>query len=369
MGYREPMHRLLVLALLFGLALGQGGFVGGDRQSYALYIEWVDTQGSLTGQMVWASAEGSGPYSVKVKTYNLEGTRSGSKVVLNVGGFMGSRWLGTLQGRTLQFNLTADDGSLFTLSLTPGGNKDYNTLLGALQNQVAQLNRVVSSQQEQLQRQQAFEHAAGAVQDGIQELSDYQKAVQLEHGNLKDLLADFPPILEELNQQYQNLQGEFDKAKDEAAPPLSCYTRDANLPYAVNANMGYEVHSNMNYSLNSNFSYAEHQFGAQQERVNKALQTLLQRSTSLADQLNDLKTALAVYPQGKSTYDSLVKGVQTARSKVKQYADPLPKGIAELASTVPQYRKGAERIYADGEQLLKTAQAWLAEIQKQDCSD
>lgn len=112
----------------------------GSTADLAVFIQWTEHQGQLSGQLQAAWLTATSGYSAKWDTWAsmlkvesitrpFAGVRSGPNVTIT---HSGGNWTGTIVRTNLQLIIPRQSGSLWKLVLTPGSVEEYNSAVSSL---------------------------------------------------------------------------------------------------------------------------------------------------------------------------------------------------------------------------------------------
>jgi hypothetical protein len=97
--------------------------------SQAVFLQWTQTGQELSGSLTASIASGT---RLQPEVYSFTGVVSGSSVSLTFSSLAVPAWNGTLNANQLVLSYPASDGSLQTLTFTPGTVADYNQAVAQL---------------------------------------------------------------------------------------------------------------------------------------------------------------------------------------------------------------------------------------------
>lgn len=109
-------------------AASLAGWLAADSTE-AIFLQWTQTGQELSGSLTASIASGT---QLQPEDSDFTGVISGSSVRLTFSSLPGPAWNGTLTGNQLVLSYPAADGSLQTLTFTPGTVADYNQAVAQL---------------------------------------------------------------------------------------------------------------------------------------------------------------------------------------------------------------------------------------------
>jgi len=210
----------LVVALLLlsaGAAVGAGSGWLGTARDIAVFVQWTERQGQLSGQLQAAWITSHYGYSAKwdawAATLNVQsinrpftGIRNGASITLHF--LAGENWTGAIRGKTLELTVPLRDGRLSVLALKPGTVDGYNRAVSSLYSVVATTNERAYVRAAALARRlDLVETLKSLVADveNVQRISNFNRT-----------LGHYPEILRRMEEIRDAIRAEA------ARQPLSC---------------------------------------------------------------------------------------------------------------------------------------------------
>jgi hypothetical protein len=212
----------LIIALLLlhpRAAFSAGSVWLGTALDMAVFIQWTERQGQLSGQLqaTWIASDYgySAKWDVWAATIKLQssnrpftGIRNGSSITLHFFDY-GQNWTGTIRGKTLELVAPIRSGALSTLVLRPGTIEGYNQAVSSLYKLVATNNERAYVRAAVLARRldllRTLRTLLGDVEN-VQRISDFSHT-----------LAPYPEILRQMEEIRREIRTEA------ARQPLSCF--------------------------------------------------------------------------------------------------------------------------------------------------
>jgi hypothetical protein len=337
----------LVVALLLlspGAVVGAGSVWVGTASDMAVFVQWTERQGQLSGQLqaTWV-ASGYGYSSkwdvwagmLKVESINrpFAGIRSGSSVSLHLSDY-GQNWTGTIRGKTLELVVPLRGGPLSTLVLRPGTVADYNRAVSSIYSRVASSNERGFIQAAVLARRRDL---LGTLQSLVADVQDAQGI-----SNFNRTLARYPEILRRMEEIRDEIRTEA------ARQPLSCFDLGR-----IESKLG---------SAQSEFGSLESTNGSFSTRRDDLLRTVSrteERMARVVAILNKLKAAVAADSTRAIPID-VFAGDESGTWSVLKWADKeLQAARTRLSNAEQRVRLYTER----GRSLLNDTAAFVRSLE------
>ena len=152
------------------------GYLNTDTATYANFIQWTKTGGTVSGTMQEDSLAGTAPSEQLVtSTDAVTGEIVGSHVSLS---FKGANQLfGTLSGGDLHLNIPQQNGTLALATFTPASPAAFNKVAREMQTQVSKDNQAATVQQQIQNEQAAIDKAASTVEQDLSTLANDQSKI------------------------------------------------------------------------------------------------------------------------------------------------------------------------------------------------
>ncbi|WP_052207226.1 hypothetical protein [Sinomonas humi] len=191
-----------------------GGWVG-TAQGAAMFLQWTRNGDNVTGSLVETNIQSSD--TTKTQNYNdsFTGTISGSSATLTFSGVLGatSNLSASLQGGNIIMSFPQSNGTIDTVTMTPGSVAQYNEDVSSLNGQ-AQANAQASASAAAAAAQAS---ASAAAEEAFQQRvnSEQQQAsndlASLQHDD------DFTPGLKAMEGDLTQTAADLQRTRSDAA--------------------------------------------------------------------------------------------------------------------------------------------------------
>jgi hypothetical protein len=266
----------------------------GDTE--AMFLAWVDNNGSLSGQTQDARIQTITPGNEQVSSTHgsFTGTLSSNQVNLDFGGFLGyaNNITGTYDGTTLVLNFPTTSGTIGSLTFVPATPDDFNTAVGTLQTQV-------NNDQATASANQATADAANAQAAA---LAGQQQAVANANTTVHDDLASIQGDIASLNQSttfdsvfsayakdWQHMQNDYQTEVNDSKKGCG----SGNYNYGT---VQYDAGS-VNYDLGS-IQYDDGSYDHQKNGIDRPYSGVQQDIAALKNDWKTLQQAVAYNSSG-----------------------------------------------------------------------
>lgn len=221
-------HSLRVAALLLLCCLGCNSLTDRGPQGYlasdkngAIFIQFTEQGGQLSGQMQFFGVEGRGWKKTGANNASFTGLRDGSNVSLRFAGFFTDRTInGTLSGDTLSLVMPQPDGRLATVGFRRASVGEYNAEVEKIRGQVAKTNEATRQAQAEESRLEQLRQRAAQADGNMQRA--YESLNERVNGIGDALKFDQP--LSGFDQHWREMQEHEKDFKVKAAVrPLDTY--------------------------------------------------------------------------------------------------------------------------------------------------
>jgi len=299
-----------------------------------VFLQWTRSADTLTGALTQAYTAPGDPTALKHDSATFTGVLSGGSVTLNFPQGLGTSttWSGTLNGDTLIMSFAAADGSLQTLTFTPGTVADYNTALAQVQAEVGQA--------------QATAQAAQQAQQAAQQLQQEQHAIDQDAQQVQSDLAAVPQAVSQLPLDVAHVPSDLSQ---EAADVQTTYQDEqTTLTAAANASSDVCGDANTTQGDANTVQGDENTVNGDGNTINGDIDSVQAAVSELQNAFKDLAAAEAVLPSyqpaGLPTAQDVATPISAANTAIasarKTYAGYLAQAKAMVA-TANQYAAAA----------------------------
>jgi hypothetical protein len=309
----------------------------------AVFVQWTERQGQLSGQLqaAWITSDygysakwGVWAATVKVQSTNrpFTGIRNGGSITLHFFDY-GQNWTGTIRGKTLELVAPLRGGPLSMLVLRPGTIGGYNRAVSSLYKLVASTNERAYVRAAVLARRLDLLRMLKTLLadvENVQRISDFSHT-----------LAPYPEILRRMEEIRHDIRTEA------ARQPLSCFdlgTIQSKLGSAQSTFGSLEV-TNGSFSIHRN-------------NLLRAISETEQTMAHAVATLDKLKAAVAADSTRTIPFDVLA-GYESETWSRLQWADKeLQAARARLSNAEQSVRSYTER----GRSLLNDMEALVRSL-------
>ncbi len=314
----------------------------------AIFLAWVNTSGSLSGQTQDARLQSNNYGSEQVNSTHgsFTGVLTNGQVSLNFGGFLGWSYnvTGTYNGTTLMLNLPTKDGSIGSFPFVPATSTDFNNAVSALQTTAGNDNATVTAAQ-----YQATANANATITTYSQQRSvanaNYNLGNALSQLNSDaNVLASFSETdtLNSYANTWKTMQNDYTTEQNDAK--AGCGDNASNY-YHVQSD-AYQVNSD-EYQMNSDdyqLSSDKNQYDSDMSAVQNDIQAVQNDWAKLQQAVANNPTNI---PTAAYTSGDVNKSIQNA-----QNAEKTAQGVWQSAqSSASQYDQKASNLNSQAQAL------------------
>ena len=262
----------------------------------AIFLAWVNTNGSLSGQTQDARLQNNtnGNEQISSTHGSFTGVLTNGQVSLNFGGFLGwsNTVTGTYDGTTLTLNLPTQDGGIGSFAFVPATNTDFNNAVSALQttagNANATVTTVLSLATADANATMTSQSQQQAVANANSVVSHDLSAIQNDISNLNQA-ATFDNVFSSYAQSWQQMQNDYQTEMN--ASKNGC--GDGNYNYST---VQYDA-GTVQYDLGT-IQYDDGSFDYQKNSIADYYNGINQDINGLKSDWQTLQQALANNPSG-----------------------------------------------------------------------